>query len=205
MGLVEIVAGAFYLMILIMRYTTIPFNESILMYSSMVFASYYLLSGLGIRKNTFFFVNLFRPDGQDKLLLIFRFFSGIAFASVFLCIWMHEVYHPYREHVALGVSLFLGLVLFLGLYFFDDKVSIFSRSLMLRGVPLSLCVLFYMLFSSESRISWRYDDLYYRELLVTAVQNPDNEEAQMTAQRYYEQMQGLRSEPAYFQGVDDSQ
>jgi hypothetical protein len=205
MGWIELIAGAFYLMILIMRYTTIPFNESLLWYSSLVFATYYLLGGIGMRKGTFFLLSLFRHDGEDKLLVIFRLFSGVSFAAVFGCIWMHEVYHPLREHGSLVVSIFLGLVLFFGLYFFDGKVSSFSSSLMVRGVPLSLGILFYMIFSVESRIKWRYDDNYYRELLLTAVQNPYSEEAQTAAQRYYEQMQGIRPEPSYYQGVDDTQ
>ena len=205
MGVVELVAGAFYLMILVMRYNTIPFDESVLLFFTVLYSAYFLIAGVGFRKKTFFLLALFRHDGEEKLVLVFRLLGGLSFAMVFWSVWFHEVFHPWREHISLVTSLMLALVLFFGLYLFEDRIPSFSKSLLLRGMPLSMAIVFYMTVSVETRIQWRYDDNYYRELLVYAIKHPEDSDAQVAAQRYYEQMQGLRPIPNFFHGDDDSQ
>lgn len=204
MGVVELVAAAFYLMILIMRYNAFPFDESALLCATVLFSAYFVAAGVGFRKKTFFLLALFRHDDEEKLLIVFRVLGGLLFAAVFWCVWFHEVYHPWREHISLLISVLLGMVLFFGLYLFEDRMPNFSKSLLVRGVPLSMLIVFYMTVAVETRIHWRYDDNYYRELLIYAIHHPDDPDAQIVAQRYYEQMQGLRPFPNLFQGVDDS-
>jgi hypothetical protein len=205
MGAVELAAGSLYFMILILRYCAFPFNESILLCSTIVFSVYFISAGMGIRKKTFILFSLLRNDDEEKLLVIFRFLGGVSFASVFWCIWLHETYHPWREHVSLAVSLLLAIVLFFSVYLFEDRIPQFSKSILIRGVPMSIAIVMYMTFSVETRIKWRYDDNYYRELLIYALSNPEDLDAQNRAARYYEQIQGLRSAPAYFHGVDETQ
>ena len=87
MGVVELVAGAFYLMILVMRYNTIPFDESVLLFFTVLYSAYFLIAGVGFRKKTFFLLALFRHDGEEKLVLVFRLLGTGTTSVDSLRIW----------------------------------------------------------------------------------------------------------------------
>lgn len=193
MGRVELIAGALYVMLIIGRYEWLPFDESLLYYSTIILSGYYFISAIGISRSTFFLPALLFSEGKNRLKILFRMGAGFAFGLALWCVWLHETFHPWRDHVTLAVSFFLFLVMFFGVYFFEDSSLDFSKFILVRGVPLSLLLVLYMIISFEVRINWRYDDNYYRELLSYSIRNPQDEDAKIEAQRYYEQMRDMFS------------
>jgi hypothetical protein len=55
---------------------------------------------------------------------------------------------------------------------------------------LSILLTFYVVTPLSTRLSWRFDDVYYRELLQYALDNPNDEDAQRHLLDYEMRMEG---------------
>ena len=71
----------------------------------------------------------------------------------------------------------------------DDQPKL-NRGILLRSAVLSIALTFYAVTPLSARIAWRFEDVYYRELLQYALNNPNDEEAQRDLLDYEKRMEG---------------
>jgi hypothetical protein len=65
-----------------------------------------------------------------------------------------------------------------------------NRGSLFRSSVLSIALTFYAVTPLSARISWRFEDVYYRELLQYALNNPNDEDAQRDLLDYEMRMEG---------------
>jgi hypothetical protein len=84
----------------------------------------------------------------------------------------------------------LTAVMFFSMRLLEADQPKLYRGIVFRSSVLSIILTFYTVTPLAARLAWRFDDVYYRELLQYAINNPNDEEAQQDLANYEMRMEG---------------
>ena len=123
--------------------------------------------------------------------LVMKTCSGLVFAFCYFAIATNELFvHYLNVYTIIGV-LALTIVMFLSMRLLEVEQPTLNRGILFRSAILSAALTFYFVMPLQNRLSWRFDDVYYREMLQFALENPDDEDAQRELLDYEQRMQGV--------------
>lgn len=186
-----------------MRYNNIPGARYLILFSGIVLMSFYLITGIGITRRTFFLTAMTYHAHGMRPVFYARALGGITFTFCLFTFYLHEFYKPYRDLSGILAALLLTTVMFAALAAVEKRDTDLSRSLLIRSVVGSVVLMFYTLTPIKTRLGWQFDDQYYREILEYSIMNPGDEEARKEVENYERRLEGLS--PKEDQGVEETQ
>jgi membrane-associated HD superfamily phosphohydrolase len=187
----------------LMRYNNIPGARYLILFSGIVLMTFYLITGIGITRRTFFLTAMTYHAHGMRPVFYTRALGGITFAYSLFAFYLHEFYKPYRDLNGILAALLLTIVMFAALAAIEKRDPELSKSLLFRSAIASVILMFYTLTPIKTRLSWEFDDQYYREILEYSIMNPGDEEARKEVETYERRLEGLS--PKEDQGVDETQ
>lgn len=187
----------------LMRYNDIPGSRQIILFAITVLTSFYIVTGIGITRRTFFLTAMKYHAHGMRPVFYARALGGITFAFCLFTFYQHEYYKPWREILGIVAALLLTIVMFMALALVEKRDIEMSRPLLLRSTVASLILIFYTTIPIHKRLSWQFDDQYHREILEYSIKNPHDEEARNEVEEYERRLEGLA--PSEDQGVEETQ
>jgi hypothetical protein len=200
---IEFLLFVLALLAVLMRYNDIPGSRYLILFTGICLMSFYLITGIGITRKTFFLSAMrFHPHGMRPVFYA-RAFGGIAFSFCLYTFYLHEYYRPMREIAGIGAAALLTFVMFFSFAMVERRDREMNLALIVRSVIASAILIFYTLVPIRTRLSWQFDDLYYREILEYSIRNPQDEESRKEVEDYERRLEGLS--PKEDQGVEETQ
>jgi hypothetical protein len=178
-------------MALTLHYSEMPGAQVFLQFSLGVLIAFYLITGIGLsRKNSLFYIFKHGPR-DERPAAIMRHVSSLTFACCIITIGLNEFFRgPFRA-MNIASIIALTLAMFLSMLLLENSRPQLNRAIVFRAGILSAALLYYSIMPLKQQISWHYEDIYYRELLHYALENPEDEQAQKDLFDYQQRMRGI--------------
>jgi hypothetical protein len=175
---------------ILMAYNGMAAAKPIIILASTLNVLFYLISGVGLTRNTFLPAAWKHTSPEMRPALIMKTASGIVFSFCMLAIAFSELFVRNFTSVAIIAVVLLTAVMFFSMRLLEDDQPKLNRGILLRSAVLSTVLTFYVVTPLSARIAWRFEDVYYRELLQYALDNPNDEDAQRDLLDYEMRMEG---------------
>ena len=104
---------------------------------------------------------------------------------------LNEFFRGPFEALTIAGVIALTVVMFLSMLLLENQHPQLNRGILFRAALMSAVLLYYSIMPLKQQISWHYEDIYYRELLHFALENPDDEQAQRDLFDYQQRMRGI--------------
>lgn len=191
MNKIEALLAVLLAMALTLHYSELPGAHVFLQFSLGVMIAFYLISGLGFsRKNSLTYA-FKHGTREERSAAVMRHLSSLTFACCMVSIGLNEFFRgPFQTLTVLSI-IALTLVMFFSMILLENMQPQLNRGIVFRAGVLSAALLYYSLMPLKQQISWHYEDIYYRELLHYALENPDDEQAQRDLFDYQQRMRGI--------------
>jgi hypothetical protein len=178
-------------MALTLHYSEMPGAQVLLQFSLGVLVAFYLITGIGLsRKNSIFYAFKFGP-AEERPAVVMRHASALCFALCVMAIGFNEFFWiPFEVLTIMGI-IALTVVMFFSMLLLENQHPQLNKTIVFRSAILSVVLLYYSIMPLRQQIAWHYEDIYYRELLHFALENPDDEQAQRDLHDYQERMRGI--------------
>jgi hypothetical protein len=174
----------------LMAYSSMPAAKPIIVAATVVNIFFYFITGIGLTRNTFLPTAWRYTAPEMRPALIMKTSSGIVFSYCVLTICFNEIFVThYNTYNLIGVGL-LTAVMFFSMKLLEDNQPKLNRGILIRSAILSVLLTFYFVTPLSNRLTWRFDDAYYREILQFSLENPSDEEAQRDLMDYEKRMDG---------------
>jgi hypothetical protein len=191
------------LLSVMMRYNNVPGARYLIIFSICVLTAFYLITGVGITRRTFFLTAMtYHAHGMRPVFYV-RALGGLSFASSLFTFYLHEFYRPARDIMGILDATLLTVTMFAALAAVEKRDPDLSRSLLFRSAIASIILIFYTVTPIHLRLKWQFEDQYYREILEYSINNPKDEEARKEVEDYERRLEGLT--PREDQGVEETQ
>lgn len=174
----------------LIAYSSMPVAKPVIVAATVVNGLFYFISGMGLTRNTFLPTAWKHTAPDMRPALIMKTASGIAFAFCVLILCFNETFVAHHNtYNIIGVGL-LTAVMFFSMKLLEDNQPKLNRGILVRSAILSSLLTFYFVTPLSTRLAWRFDDAYYREILQFSLENPSDEEAYRDLIDYEKRMQG---------------
>ena len=187
---IELLFFVLFGLAILMGYNGMAAAKPILALASALNALFYLISGVGLTRNTFLPAAWKHTSPEMRPALIMKTASGVVFSLSILAIAFNELFVRNFMSVTIIAVVLLTAVMFFSMRLLEDDQPKLNRGILLRSAVLSIALTFYAVTPLSARIAWRFEDVYYRELLQYALNNPNDEEAQRDLLDYEKRMEG---------------
>ncbi|MFN5621118.1 MAG: hypothetical protein ACK478_07440 [Flavobacteriales bacterium] len=178
-------------MALTLHYSEMAGAPVFLQFSLGVLIAFYFITGVGLsRKNSLIYAFKHGPR-EERAAVVMRHISSLTFACCMVTIGMNEFFRGPFEALTIVSIIALTVVMFFSMLSLENAQPQLNRAIVFRAGILSAALLYYSLMPLKQQISWHYEDIYYRELLHYALENPDDEEAQRDLFDYRQRMNGF--------------
>jgi hypothetical protein len=174
----------------LMAYSGMAAAKPIIAVAVTINTLFYLITGIGLTRNTFLPSAWKHTVPELRPSLIMKTASGIAFAISILAIAFNELFVRGFVSISIAAVILLTAVMFFSMKLLEDEQPKLNRGILVRSVILSVALTFYIVTPLSTRLKWRFDDVYYREVLLYALENPGDEDAQRDLQDYELRMSG---------------
>jgi hypothetical protein len=188
---IELLCFVLFVLSLIMAYSHNPASTPIIILATFVNALFYLISGIGLTRNTFLPSAWKFTTPEMRPALIMKTGSGLAFAFCYFALASNELFFHYLNVYNIIGVVALTIVMFFSMRLLEDNQPVLNRGILFRAAVLSAALTFYFVMPLSNRLAWRFDDVYYREILQVALENPLDEDAQRDLLDYERRMQGV--------------
>jgi dolichyl-phosphate-mannose--protein O-mannosyl transferase len=188
---IELLCFAFFALTISSGYSAIAGSKLLLQLGMVVCCVFYLVSGLGLTRSTFLPTAWKFTPSVMQAPLIMKTLSGFSFAYCCCAISCNELFLHYSYTLSIAGVLILSVVMFLSLRLLESNHPTLNRGILARSALLSVALTFYVVTPLETRLTWRFDDAYYRELLLFSLENPTDEEALRDVHEYEKRMEGI--------------
>jgi hypothetical protein len=175
---------------ILMAYNGMTAARPIILVASGINVLFYLVTGIGLTRNTFLPAAWKHTSPEMRPSLIMKTASGIVFSFCILAIAFNELFVRHFISVAIAGVVLLTVVMFFSMRLLEVDQPKLNRGILFRSSVLSILLTFYVVTPLSTRLSWRFDDVYYRELLLYALDNPNDEDAQRHLLDYEMRMEG---------------
>lgn len=187
---IELLCFMMLLLAVSMAYSGMAAAKPIITLAVSVNTLFYLITGVGLTRNTFLPAAWKHTLPEMRPSLIMKTASGIAFALSIIAIAFNELFVIGFTTISISAVIMLTAVMFFSMRLLEDDQPKLNRGIMVRSSILSLALTFYIVTPLSTRLAWRFEDVYYREILQYALENPGDEEAQRDVQDYELRMAG---------------
>ncbi|MFM9004162.1 MAG: hypothetical protein ACKOSR_01465 [Flavobacteriales bacterium] len=174
-----------------MAYSHIPASTPIIILASCINILFYLISGIGLTRNTFLPSAWKFTTPEMRPALIMKTASGLGFSYCYFAIATNELFFHHLHAYSMAGVIILTVVMFFSMRLLEDDQPVLNRGILFRAAILSAALTFYFVTPLSNRLEWRFDDVYYREVLQLALENPQDEDAQRDLLDYERRMQGV--------------
>jgi hypothetical protein len=187
---IELLCFMMLLLAVSMAYSGMAAAKPVITLAVSVNTLFYLITGIGLTRNTFLPAawKLTLPEMRPSLIM--KTASGIAFALSIIAIAFCELFVYGFTSISIAAIIVLTAIMFFSMRLLEDDQPKLNRGIMVRSSILSIVLTFYIVTPLSTRLAWRFEDVYYREILQYALENPSNEEAQRDLQDYELRMAG---------------
>jgi hypothetical protein len=187
---IELICFSLLVLAGLVAYSSMPAAKPVIIAASIVNILFYFVSGVGLTRNTFLPAAWKHTAPEMRPALIMKTTSGLVFSFCIVVICFNEIFVAHFDIYTLaGVGL-LTVVMFLSMKLLEDDQPKLNRDILFRSVILSLLLTFYYVTPLSNRLTWRFDDAYYREILQFSLENPGDEEAYRDLLDYEKRMEG---------------
>jgi len=173
-----------------MAYSGMAAAKPIIILAVGVNVLFYLITGIGLTRNTFLPASWKHTAPELRPALIMKTISGIVFALSITAIGFHELFVSYFYWLSFISILLLTAVMFFSMRLLEDEQPKLNRGILVRSAILSIAITFYVVTPLSTRLAWRFDDVYYRDLIQFVMENPSDEDAQRELVDYERRMAG---------------
>jgi hypothetical protein len=187
---IELLCFVFFVLTISSGYSGIAGAKLLLQLGMVISGIFYLLSGLGLTRNTFLPTAWKYTPQAMRAPLLMKTISGLGFAFCFCAIACNELFLHISYSLSIAGVVVLTVVMFLSMFLLESDHPKLNRGILFRSVVLSLALTFYVVTPLAARLAWRFDDVYYRELLQFSIENPSDEEALRDLHEYEKRMEG---------------
>jgi hypothetical protein len=173
----------------IIYFTVIPGGEMVIMVGAIALTIFYYITGIGLPRNSVI-SKLKQAEPAERIPIFIRSLAGLTFSlSVLTILWNEMYWQGFQMMLYVDVTL-LTIVMFIDIYYLEKSIPELFRFIMLRSVIFSAFTVFYVITPLERRLSWKYDDQYYIELLQYAIENPHDKDAKRNLKEYEAKSRG---------------
>ena len=173
-----------------MAYNGMSAVKPIIIFSLGVNIIFYLITGIGLTRNTFLPASWKHTTPELRPALIMKTLSGLVFALSVTAIGFNELFLSGFYTLSTLCVILLTVVMFFSMRLLENTQPKLNRGILFRSAILSAAITFYVVTPLSTRLSWRFDDVYYRELIQLTMENPDDEDAQRELLDYERRMAG---------------
>jgi hypothetical protein len=187
---IELICFLLFVLTILSAYNGILAAKPIIILASACCILFYLISGIGLTRNTFLPTSWRHTPHEMRAALIMKTVSGVTFSYAFFALASNELFiHHLDTYSIIGVIL-LTIVMFFSMLLLEKEQPKLNRGILMRSMVLCLGLTFYAITPLSMRLAWRFDDVYYREILQYALENPLDEEAQRDLLDYERRQEG---------------
>jgi len=187
---IELLCLLLLVLALSMAYNGMAAAKPIIILAAGINTSFYLITGIGLTRNTFL-PSAWKHTSPDlRPALIMKTSSGMVFALCVLAISFNELFIQGYYSLSVSGVVLLTAVMFISMRMLEENQPKLNRSILVRSAIFSIILTFYIVTPLSTRLSWRFDDAYYRDMLQFVMEHPGDEEAERELQDYERRMQG---------------
>ena len=187
---IELLCFLLLVLALLMAYSGITAAKPIIILATGINITFYLITGIGLTRNTFLPATWKHTAPELRPALIMKTLSGLVFAVSIASIGFQELFLSGAYTISYISIILLTIVMFFSLRLLEDSQPKLNRGILVRSAVLSVAITFYIVTPLSTRLAWRFDDAYYRDLIQFAMENPNDEDAQRDLLDYERRMAG---------------
>jgi hypothetical protein len=187
---IELLCFLLLVLALAMAYSGMAAAKPIIILAVCVNVIFYLVTGIGLTRNTFLPTSWKHTLPELRPALLMKTISGLVFALSITAIGFHELFLSGFYSLSVISVLLLTVVMFFSMRLLEDEQPKLNRGILVRSAIFSAAITFYIVTPLSTRLSWRFDDAYYRDLIQFAMENPSDEDAQREIVDYERRMAG---------------
>ena len=187
---IELLCFMLLVLAVLMAYSGMAAARPIIVVACSIHILFYVITGVGLTRNTFLPAAWRHTTPELRPALIMKTASGIAFALAILAVAFNELFVRGFTTISIAGVILLTAVMFFSMRLLEDDQPKLNRGIVFRSATLSIMLTFYLVTPLSTRLSWRFDDVYYREILQYALENPSDEDAQRDLLDYELRMEG---------------
>jgi hypothetical protein len=187
---IELLCFLLLVLALSMAYSGMAAAKPIIILAVCITIIFYLITGIGLTRNTFLPTSWKHTLPELRPALMMKTISGLVFALSATSIGFHELFISGFYWLSILSILMLTAVMFFSMRLLEDEQPKLNRGILVRSGILSIVITFYVVTPLSTRLSWRFDDAYYRDLIQFVMENPNDEDAQRELIDYERRMAG---------------
>jgi hypothetical protein len=187
---IELLCFLLLVLSILIAYNGMAASRPIILLASGINTLFYLISGIGLTRNTFLPAAWKHTSPEMRPSLIMKTASGVVFSVSIIAISFNELFVGNFIVFSIIAIVLLTAVMFFSMRLLEADQPKLYRGIVFRSSVLSIILTFYTVTPLAARLAWRFDDVYYRELLQYAINNPNDEEAQQDLANYEMRMEG---------------
>jgi len=187
---IEFLCFLLLVLAILMAYSGMSAAKPIIILAVGINGIFYLITGIGLTRNTFLPTSWKHTAPDLRPALIMKTLSGLVFALSIAAIGFNELFLSGFYSLGLLSVILLTVVMFFSMRLLENTQPKLNRGILFRSAILSAAITFYIVTPLSTRLSWRFDDAYYRDLVQFAMENPDDEDAQRELLDYERRMAG---------------
>ncbi len=187
---IELLCFLLFGLAILMAYSGMAAARPIILLASGINTLFYLISGIGLTRNTFLPTAWKHTSPEMRPSLIMKTASGVVFSVSIIAISFNELFVGNFIVFSIIAIVLLTAVMFFSMRLLEEDQPKLNRGIVFRSSVFSIILTFYAVTPLSTRLVWRFDDVYYRELLQYAIENPNDEEAQVDLANYEMRMDG---------------
>jgi hypothetical protein len=187
---IELLCFLLLVLALLMAYSGMTVAKPIIILAVGINVIFYIITGIGLTRNTFLPASWKHTAPELRPALIMKTLSGLVFALSITAIGFHELFLSGYYTLSFLSILLLTVVMFFSMRLLENSQPKLNRGILFRSAVLSTAITFYIVTPLSTRLTWRFDDAYYRDLIQFVMENPDDEDAQRELIDYERRMAG---------------
>jgi hypothetical protein len=188
---IEFLCWLLYVLASLAIYSEIATPKPIILTAAVINIAFYVVTGIGLTRRTFVLTAWKITPPEDRAPLLLKTVSGLIFAFCIFTLYSNERFiYSFDKLCILAVAL-TTVLMFFSMLLLEKNHSALNRSIVVRSSIFSTIIALYFVVPLSWRLSLRFDDVYYRELLAFSIENPDDHEAKQELLEYEARMEGV--------------
>ena len=187
---IEFLCLLLFALAILMAYNGMAAAKPIILLAATVCTIFYAITGIGVTRGNFLPTAWKNTAPEMRSSLVMKTLSGIGFALSIIAISSNELFLHSSSFLNIAAIVVLTAIMFLSMRLLEENQPKLNRGILARSALFSVGLTFYVIAPLPNRLAWRFEDVYYRELLQFAMEHPADEDAQSDLLDYERRMEG---------------
>jgi len=187
---IEFLCWVLYVLASVAIYSELATPKPIILAASIVNIAFYVITGIGLTRRTFVFTAWKITPPEDRAALILKTVSGLIFAFCIFTLYSNERFLSHFNTLNIVAVVMTTILMFFTMLLLEKKHPVLNRFILIRSSIFSSIIALYFVAPLSWRLSLRFNDVYYREILAFSIENPNDEEAKQELHQYEARMEG---------------